>query len=123
MTVTIPLIKICASCVPRPVMDAPYYDVIGAHCKPAPWWAYRVTKCGYALPEKFATVEEAIAWVSKQGGQVQNASHGICERHRREMLTELDRREAHRQACQWDESQCGGVFDGHQVTSDADPGL
>jgi hypothetical protein len=23
----------------------------------------------------------------------------------------------------FDESQCGGVFDGHQVTSDADPGL
>jgi hypothetical protein len=23
----------------------------------------------------------------------------------------------------WDESQCGGVFDGSQVTSDADPGL
>jgi hypothetical protein len=24
---------------------------------------------------------------------------------------------------QWDESQCGGVFDGFTVTSDADPGL
>jgi len=23
----------------------------------------------------------------------------------------------------FDESQCGGVFDGNQVTSDADPGL
>lgn len=27
-----------------------------------------------------------------------------------------------RQVHQWDESQCGGVFDGHQVLSDADPG-
>lgn len=26
-------------------------------------------------------------------------------------------------SCPFDESQCGGVFDGRQVTSDADPGL
>lgn len=28
-----------------------------------------------------------------------------------------------RSSAHWDEAQCGGVFDGHQVTSDADSGL
>ena len=48
------------------------------------------------------------------------SAHFLAPRH-----TAGERAKARQQdaAVRFDESQCGGVFDGNQVTSDADPGL
>lgn len=46
------------------------FDIIGHHDLPTPYWVYRIVPGGYAMPEKQPTLELAIEWVNKQGGEV-----------------------------------------------------
>ncbi len=79
-------------------------------------------------------LDALINAVSKAGDYVRDVSFPAVEMDKaraareayRPKLVEIERRHQTRQTeyrQDFDESQCGGVFDGNQVTSDADPGL
>lgn len=85
-------------------------------------WQWLEEDCDYAVgvlafPDAFRPeqVEQARAMVlGYRGSNYFDAVKALLEPTRREVVPE---------AVMFDESVCGGVFDGRQVVSDADPGL
>jgi hypothetical protein len=67
------------------------------------------------------SIERAAAWVAAPS--VAKCVHQAANTKAAGLLGTVPDKVKSSRAPAWDESQCGGVFDGRQVTSDADPGL
>ena len=71
------------------------------------------------------SIERAAKWLPEGSGErpeVQPASSWSLNRRTAPQAARLARSTGDYHT-QFNEADCGGVFDGHQVTSDADPGL
>ena len=88
--------------------------------------------CRFLAPAQ--DVNKLIAAIEQAGDYVRDVSFTASEMDEaraaqaayRPTLARVEAQRQQRQAeyrQDFDEGQCGGAFDGHQVTSDADPGL
>jgi hypothetical protein len=66
------------------------------------------------------SMERAANWAPEPASNIQHQATGTRAAG---LLGVTPKHLRANRAAYWDESQCGGVFDGHQVASDADSGL